>query len=130
MFPKNGLNLLLAFIISSVLAICGAILADVLDTTVRDPEQAARALDTTVIGTLPTVREMRRIGPITLNGPAAAEASGQGLANRVGQAVVRYRRRGDLSIQNEKSRAPQIWIRRDLLLRRSNPDFASLHLPA
>ena len=63
-FPKNGLNLLLAFIISSVLAICGAILADVLDTTVRDPEQAARALDTTVIGTLPTVREMRRIGPI------------------------------------------------------------------
>src|SRR5579875_2487626 len=60
-FPKKGLNLLLAFIISSVLAIRGAILIDLLDTTIRDPEQAARALDTSVIGTLPTVKEMRRL---------------------------------------------------------------------
>ncbi|MBV8897187.1 MAG: hypothetical protein JO051_11795, partial [Acidobacteriaceae bacterium] len=60
-FPKKGLNLLLAFIISSVLAVCGAILVDVLDTTIRDPEQAAHALDTSVIGTLPAVKEMRRL---------------------------------------------------------------------
>jgi capsular exopolysaccharide synthesis family protein len=77
-FPKKGLNLLLAFIISSVLAVCGAILADVLDTTVRDPEQAARALDTSVIGTLPTVKEMRRLITPSAGGFSGALAEGNG----------------------------------------------------
>lgn len=60
-FPRKKLSLLLAFIISSVIAICGAILSDVLDDTVRDPEQAARALDTAVLGTLPAVKQMKRL---------------------------------------------------------------------
>jgi polysaccharide biosynthesis transport protein len=65
-FPKTGLNLLLAFLFSTIIAIGAAILTDVLDDTVRDPEQVARALDTAVIGTLPTVKEMKRlIGPAT-----------------------------------------------------------------
>jgi polysaccharide biosynthesis transport protein len=68
-YPRKKLSLLLAFIISSVIAICGAILSDVLDDTVRDPEQAARALDTAVLGTLPTVKQMKRLrNSVTHNG--------------------------------------------------------------
>ncbi len=89
-FPRKGLNLLLAFIISSVIAICGAILGDVLDNTIRDPEQTARALDTTVIGTLPTVKEMRRlISPITQDPePPVAEGDSAGSVNGLG--LIRY----------------------------------------
>jgi succinoglycan biosynthesis transport protein ExoP len=57
-FPNKKLNLLLAFLAASIIGICVAILADVMDHTIRDPEQAARALDTSVLGTLPTVKEM------------------------------------------------------------------------
>ncbi len=106
-FPKKGLNLLLAFIIASVLAICGAILADVLDTTVRDPEQAARALDTSVIGTLPTVREMRRlVGAMALSsGTAPTEGNGNGPPSRVvGLGLVRYGHNGDPAGPIEKTR--------------------------
>lgn len=68
-FPRKKLSLLLAFIIASVIAICGAILSDVLDDTVRDPEQAARALDTAVLGTLPAVKQMKRLrNSVTHNG--------------------------------------------------------------
>ncbi len=88
-FPKKGLNLLLAFIISSVLAICGAILSDVLDTTVRDPEQAARALDTSVIGTLPAVKEMRRLLGPAQNGVIAMAADGNG-GSPTSVSLVRY----------------------------------------
>ncbi len=104
-FPKKGLNLLLAFIISSVLAICCAILADVMDTTVRDPEQAARALDTSVIGTLPAVREMRRVvGAMALSTSAGhLEGNGNGPSNGVG--LVRYGHNGDPPARKEsKSR--------------------------
>ncbi len=60
-YPRKTLYLMLVFIISSVIAVCAAVLADVLDNTIRDPEQAAHALDTSVLGTLPTVKEMRRL---------------------------------------------------------------------
>lgn len=66
-FPNKKLNLLLAFLASSIIGICVAIIADVMDHTIRDPEQAARSLDTSVLGTLPTVKEMRQLagGPFT-----------------------------------------------------------------
>jgi len=60
-FPNKKLNLLLAFLASAIIGICGAIIADVMDHTIRDPEQAARSLDTSVLGALPTVKEMRRL---------------------------------------------------------------------
>jgi capsular exopolysaccharide synthesis family protein len=60
-FPNKKLNLLLAFLGSAILGICIAIIADVMDHTIRDPEQAARSLDTSVLGVLPTVKEMRRL---------------------------------------------------------------------
>src|SRR5208283_3785036 len=49
----------LAFVFSSVLAIGVAVLTDVLDTTIRDPEQVARTLKAEVIGNLPTVKSWR-----------------------------------------------------------------------
>ena len=59
-YPRKTLYLAMAFLISFITALCAAILADVLDNSIRDPEQAAHALDTSVLGTLPTVKEMRR----------------------------------------------------------------------
>jgi capsular exopolysaccharide synthesis family protein len=55
-FPRLGLNVLLAFLFSGVLAIGVAIISDTLDQTIRDPEQTARMLHTEVIGTLPLVK--------------------------------------------------------------------------
>jgi capsular exopolysaccharide synthesis family protein len=55
-FPNLPLNLILAFLFSTVLAIGAAVLGDALDTTVRDPEQATRFLGTDVIGILPAVK--------------------------------------------------------------------------
>ncbi|MGA8027662.1 MAG: polysaccharide biosynthesis tyrosine autokinase [Bryobacteraceae bacterium] len=107
-FPKKGLNLLLAFIISAVIAICGAILGDVLDNTIRDPEQAARALDTSVIGTLPTVKEMRRlISPMTQNlEPVTTGGNGSPPLN--GPGLVRYTALGESPAKKEsKSKRKQ-----------------------
>ena len=59
-YPRKTLYMAMAFLISFITALCAAILADVLDNSIRDPEQAAHALDTSVLGTLPTVKEMRR----------------------------------------------------------------------
>ena len=93
-FPRTKLNLLLALITSLVLAICVAILADVLDNTIRDPEQVAKALDTSVLGTLPTVKEMRRlISPSNPHG--SLEAARRELTDEeelaLGGGVIRYR---------------------------------------
>lgn len=52
-FPNLPVNLLLAFIFSTLLAIGAALLHDSLDTTLRDPEEASRFLGTDVIGTMP-----------------------------------------------------------------------------
>lgn len=61
-FPKIGLNVLLAFLFSMVLAVGVAVLTDTLDQTIRDPEQTARMLNTEVIGTLPVVRDRKTFG--------------------------------------------------------------------
>lgn len=71
-FPNIPLNLVLAFLFSSLLGVGAAVLADVLDNTVRDPEETARALNTQVVGTLPSVKAWRkRLTPITANGDAS-----------------------------------------------------------
>jgi len=58
-FPNTRLNVLLAFLFSTLLAVATAMIADMLNNTVRDPEQIGRTLATEVIGTLPTVKEWR-----------------------------------------------------------------------
>jgi len=56
-FPNTRLNVLLAFLLSILLAVGTAICADMLNNAVRDPEQVSRSLSTEVIGTLPSVKE-------------------------------------------------------------------------
>jgi capsular exopolysaccharide synthesis family protein len=56
-FPKTRLNALIAFLLSTLIAVAVATLSDILNNTVRDPEQVARAMSTEVIGSLPAVRE-------------------------------------------------------------------------
>jgi polysaccharide biosynthesis transport protein len=64
-FPKIWLNLLLAFLSSTFLAVAVAVLSDVLDNTVRDPDQVTRLMKTEVIGSLPAVKNWRRrLSPI------------------------------------------------------------------
>jgi len=60
-FPKLGLNLVLAFLFSLLLAVGVAILSDTLDNTIRDPEQVTRTLKTHIIGTLPAVKNTREL---------------------------------------------------------------------
>jgi succinoglycan biosynthesis transport protein ExoP len=55
-FPDVPLNLLLALLFSALLAVAAAVLSDMLDKTIRDPEQAARTLRTEVIGSLPLMK--------------------------------------------------------------------------
>ncbi len=55
-FPSITLNALLAFLFSALVAIGAAVLTDLLDQTIRDPEQVARTLRTEVIGTLPLMK--------------------------------------------------------------------------
>jgi capsular exopolysaccharide synthesis family protein len=66
-FPRLWLNLLLAFLCASFLAVGAAVLTDVLDNTVRDPDQVQRLMNTDVIGSLPAVKNWRRhlspVGP-------------------------------------------------------------------
>lgn len=58
-FPNIPLNLGVAFLCSLLLAIAAAITADVLDNTVRDPDQISRGMNTVVLGSLPSVRNWR-----------------------------------------------------------------------
>jgi len=56
-FPNITLNVVLALLFSTLLAAGTAVITDVLNNTVRDPEQVVRTLATEVIGTLPAVKE-------------------------------------------------------------------------
>jgi len=58
-FPDVRLNAMLAFLFSTLLGVGAAVLADVLDNTVRDPEQIQRGFKTDVVGALPVVSHWR-----------------------------------------------------------------------
>ncbi|HVN04970.1 MAG TPA: polysaccharide biosynthesis tyrosine autokinase [Bryobacteraceae bacterium] len=73
--PNIKLNVILAFMFSTLLAAAFAIAADFLDTSVRDPGQARALLQTDVIGTLPMVKPAGIASPATADG-AFAEAVG------------------------------------------------------
>jgi len=57
-FPNIPMNLVLAFLFSSILAVIGVLALDKLDTTLRNPEEASRFLKADVIGTLPLDRAL------------------------------------------------------------------------
>jgi len=57
--PNLLINTGLAFILSLLLAFVGALAADALDNTLRDPEQVKNSLGVEVLGTLPEVKTWR-----------------------------------------------------------------------
>lgn len=57
-FPNLRMNMMLAFLSSCLLGVGAAVLADALDTTVRNAEETSRFLGTDVIASLPAVRNM------------------------------------------------------------------------
>lgn len=76
-FPNVKLNLLLAFLLSTAMAVGGALLTDMLDNTVRDAEYIKRALSTEVVGVLPQVKSKRLVVGAGSNGkPEALGAVG------------------------------------------------------
>jgi capsular exopolysaccharide synthesis family protein len=85
-FPKIWLNLLLAFLFATFFGVGGAVLSDVLDNTIRDPDQVARLLNTDVIGSLPAVKDWRRrLSPLhpssVVDGRVVANGNGNGNGN-------------------------------------------------
>ncbi len=89
-FPITWLNVLLAFLFATFFGVGAAVLNDVLDNTIRDPDQVARWMNTDVIGSLPAVKDWRRrLSPIhhhasTANGTLAvvhADPAEQALSN-------------------------------------------------
>jgi polysaccharide biosynthesis transport protein len=59
-FPRTWLNVLLAFLFAAFAGVGAAVLSDVLDNTIRDPDQVMRLMNTHVIGSLPAVKDWRR----------------------------------------------------------------------
>jgi capsular exopolysaccharide synthesis family protein len=90
-FPSLPLNGALALLFSTLLAVGAAVLADVLDNTVRDPEQIQQSLRTEVLGSLPVVKSWRnRLLPVATNGNAAG-------------AVVKHGHHGDQAAAFEEA---------------------------
>jgi len=58
-YPNTRLNLILALLFSTLLAVGAAVMSDVLDHTIRDPEQARAMLGAEVMGSLPMVKSWR-----------------------------------------------------------------------
>src|SRR5579862_5138449 len=70
-FPDLKLNVLLAFLFSTLLSVGFAVLSDVLDNSVRDPEQISNLFQMDVMGSLPLVKTWRR----SLTAAVAGDAS-------------------------------------------------------
>ncbi len=86
--PKTGVNVLLALLLSGGLAVGMALLTDLMDDTVRDPEQVRRVLRAEVIGSLPEVRpwkgQLAPILPSLCNAQPLAEPSKNGSRSLTG----------------------------------------------
>jgi len=82
--PNIGLNAMLALLFSALAAAGVAIVSDLLDNTVRDPEQVARTLPTEVIGSLPRVK---RRGVTGIRAAAPGCASSESELSGFGESV-------------------------------------------
>jgi len=72
--PDIPLNALLALLFSALVAVSAAVVADLLDKTIKDPEQVARTLRTEVVGSLPLMKKVP--GGRVLALPAASSELG------------------------------------------------------
>jgi succinoglycan biosynthesis transport protein ExoP len=94
-FPDIPLNAILAFLFSTLIGVGAAVFSDVLDTTVRDPEQIQKGLKTEVLGSLPVVKNWRgRLLPVY----ASASPNGDGTT-----ALVKSSRRNDQTAAFEEA---------------------------
>jgi succinoglycan biosynthesis transport protein ExoP len=73
-FPNMKLNVLLALLFSTLVAVGFSILTDLLDSSVRDPEQVHTLFQTDVLGSLPMVKTWRRSLVSTLSGEGGSTA--------------------------------------------------------
>jgi capsular exopolysaccharide synthesis family protein len=71
-FPNLPLNLMLAFLFSTLLAVGAVLLQDTLDTTLRDPKEASQFLGTDVIATMPIDRVTAQLPRVAGTVPAGA----------------------------------------------------------
>ena len=72
-YPDIRMNLIMAFLVSTLLGICTALLLDSIDTTLRDPQKSSQFLGVDVIGTMPIDRSAAQLPrPIA---PAQAESA-------------------------------------------------------
>jgi capsular exopolysaccharide synthesis family protein len=95
------LNVLLAFLFATFFSVGAAVLSDVLDNTVRDPDQISRLMNAEVIGSLPAVKDWRRhLSPIhgisAING-VHANGNGNGKSAAL---LVRSKTEGDQALTN------------------------------
>ncbi len=102
--PRISRNVTLAVAISLFLAMCAAILVDLLDTTIRDPEQASRALDVSVIGALPRVKDMRRLTMTPRVIEVGEDAGKEGAGRAKSSSLVLY---GPLEKTNDSGEKPR-----------------------
>jgi polysaccharide biosynthesis transport protein len=79
-FPNIKLNVLLAFLFSTLLAVGFAIVTDLLDSSVRDPEQVHTLFQADVLGSLPMVKTWRRSLVSAISGEAGSTALVRGEA--------------------------------------------------
>jgi succinoglycan biosynthesis transport protein ExoP len=76
-FPNIRENVLLAFLFSTALAVGMAVLSDLVDSSVRDPEQVHALFQMDVLGSLPMVKQRRGLIP-----GIAGEAGAMALTRR------------------------------------------------
>jgi capsular exopolysaccharide synthesis family protein len=83
--PNKKLNLILGFLLSTLLAVGAVLLYDTLDTTLRDPKEASRFLGIDVIGTMPIDRLEAQLPKSAATSPAGAPVAKTALSgNRKG----------------------------------------------
>jgi succinoglycan biosynthesis transport protein ExoP len=102
-FPKMWLNVLLAFLFATFFSVGAAVLSDVLDNTVRDPDQVSRLMNAQVIGSLPAVKNWRRhLSPIQgvhLKNGVHVNGNGNGNGNGA-TALARAHAENDQALSN------------------------------
>ena len=78
-FPKKSIFIPLGFFVSLIMSMAVVLIQDMLDKSVRDPEQARRILNIEVLGVLPDVRELKPAGrQLLLDAGDGAAATGKG----------------------------------------------------
>lgn len=108
-FPDIKLNGLLALLFSALIGVGSAILADVMDNTLRDPDEIQRMLKTDVLGSLPVVKQWRgHIAQLGANAsaPVAAGAieGSHDASNSDGKQTKALQRRAPISSYEEAIR--------------------------